>query len=200
MRIRMMRLLIVSMIVATMVGMVGTAAMGTENQVDFWCDQGVKIEPVDTPFIVPDPPAGTTWTLYVEKAGTENLTLVNPTPGQVIHLSDQDISHVILCYVGVVVTTTTTTTIVETTTTTPEETTTTTDPSTTTTTFVTITTPPPSLAPPTSLPPTINTGDGGYIGGDALGFWDFAVPVFFVTLLAWAFVEWKWAARAEWLR
>lgn len=97
----------------------------TRNQVSDWCSdgQGVKFDPATTPFTIPHPqdhgaPAGVeTWSLYVEKAGQVNAALGGPiTPGEVFHLTDQDISHVILCWELPPPTTTTTT--VETTTTT----------------------------------------------------------------------------------
>ena len=117
-----------------------------QNNVNDWCEDGVKIEPVSTPFVVPEPPSGATWTLLVLKAGTTNETVVNPVVGQAYFPSnDKDISHVILCYEEdppTTTTTTTTTTIPDTSTTTtiPEETTTTTvpDTSTTSTTWPTI--------------------------------------------------------------
>ena len=119
------------------------------NHVDFWCETGVKYEPVDTPFVVPPPPAGQTWTLLVLKAGSgpdQNQEIPNPTvgTGYFWQTGEKDISHAILCYEPL---TTTTTTIVTTTTTQPEETTTTspetsttTEPETTTTTTVAETT------------------------------------------------------------
>jgi len=116
-----------------------------ENQVAFWCepdDAGQKFEPVDTPFIVPEPLEGTTWTLLVLKAGSgegANETVVNPVVGQgYSHSSGQDNSHTILCFEDEVTTTTTTTTTSTTlpstsSTTTSVPSTTTTEPSTTTT-------------------------------------------------------------------
>lgn len=105
------------------------------NQVGYWCETGVKYEPVDTPFVVPEPPAGEVWTLLVLKAGSgegENAEFVNPTVGVGYeHPSGKDISHAILCHEGGTVDTTTTT--MATTTTGPSGDTTTTEPPTTTT-------------------------------------------------------------------
>ena len=66
----------------------------------------------------------------------------------------------------------------------------------------TIEEPPPTIGPPeepptTSLPPTIESGDGGYIDGGGWSFWEIAAPAFFIVLLAWAFAEWQWAKRRE---
>lgn len=92
----------------------------TPNDVDFWCQQGVKLEPVSTPFVVPPPPGGFTWTLLVLKAGSDesvpqapgpNETFSNPVVGQAyVHHSGKDISHVILCKVPSTTTTTAPTT------------------------------------------------------------------------------------------
>ena len=110
-----------------------------ENTVEFWCDNGEKFEPVETPFIVPDPPEGTTWTLLVLKAGTENHSISTPTPGSAYsHPSGKEISHVILCYEE----SGTTTTVVPPTTT--DTTTSTTALSTTTTTVPPVITVPPA--------------------------------------------------------
>ncbi len=61
------------------------AAATDTNQVDHWCETGgIKYEPVDTPFIVPAPPAGQTWTLLILKAGSgpdQNQVIENPTVG-----------------------------------------------------------------------------------------------------------------------
>jgi len=121
-----------------------------QNQVSDWCEVGFKYEPVATPFVVPAPAAGTTWTLLVLKAGSgddENTSIVNPTPGEsYYHGTGKDISHAILCYEQTETTTTTvadttTTTVADTTTTTTEvTTTTTTEPETTTTTTLGTTT------------------------------------------------------------
>ena len=161
------------------------------NQVDFWCETGVKIEPTDTPFIVPAPPANSAWTLLVLKAATDNHTVANPVVGQAyVHPNGHDISHVILCYEEEVppsttttstsIPTTTTTELPSTTTTTePNPTTTTTEPPTTTTTepptSTTTTTDPGSsttTTEPTTTttevpPPTyIESGSGGYVEED----------------------------------
>ena len=114
----------------------GSARATDSNQVDFWCDEGIKIEPIGTPsFTVPPPPDGFTWTLLVVKSATDNQLFPNPIPGQSYTPSNgHDVSHVILCMEPPSTTTTTTTTSSTTTTTTtdPSTTTTTTDPSTTT--------------------------------------------------------------------
>ena len=89
----------------------------TPNSVEYWCPNGgVKIDPASTPFTVPPPPEGRTWTLLVLKAGDENSTptpnetFVNPTPGTAYSRTDlKSISHVILCQSTVTTTTTPTT-------------------------------------------------------------------------------------------
>ena len=98
----------------------GTARATDSNQVGFWCDEGIKIEPIGTPsFTVPSPPDGFTWTLLVVKSATDNELFPNPIPGQSYTPSNgHDVSYVILCMEPTSTTTTTTTT--------------TTDPSTTT--------------------------------------------------------------------
>jgi len=112
----------------------GSPPATNTNEVPYWCQQnpGIKFEPVATPFVVPAPPAGYTWTLLVLKAGStgkggvvnENETFANPVVGQsYVHSSGKDISHAILCKMLTPTTTTPTTTP---TTTVPEETTTTT--------------------------------------------------------------------------
>ncbi len=104
----------------------GSARATDSNQVDFWCDEGIKIEPIGTPsFTVPPPPDGFTWTLLVVKSATDNQLFPNPIPGQSYTPSNgHGVSHVILCMEPTSTTTTTS----------PSTTTTTTDPSTTTTT------------------------------------------------------------------
>ncbi len=62
--------------------------------------------------------------------------------------------------------------------------------------------PPPTIGPPeepptTSLPPTIESGDGGYIDEGGWSAWYFAVPAFLFVLLAWVAVERMWANRKE---
>ena len=107
-----------------------------ENQVEFWCDSGgVKYEPVDTPFIVPEPPEGKTWTLLVLKGGTTNEVIQRPVVGQGYSHSEHDNSHVILCWEDGETSTTTssTTTSSSTSTTTSSTTSSTTSTSTTTT-------------------------------------------------------------------
>ena len=139
-----MRRLIVGAIAVMVLASTGTAFAQVnpeENQVEFWCDSGgVKYEPVDTPFIVPEPPEGKTWTLLVLKGGTTNEVIPLPVVGQGYSHSAHDNSHVILCWEDEEVTTTTT--APTTTTTSPTTTTTTTRPSTTTTSSSTTTTVP----------------------------------------------------------
>lgn len=134
-----------------------TAGEDTKNQVADWCDNGVKHEPVDTPFIVPEPPSGTVWTLLVLKAGTTNETVPYPVAGDSYAHSEHDNSHIILCWEESSDTTTTSTTVDTTTTTTSSiptttvpKTTTTTEPTTTTTAPVTTT----SSSTTTSVDPT----------------------------------------------
>jgi len=144
----------------------GTARATDSNQVDFWCDEGIKIEPIGTPsYTVPPPPDGFTWTLLVVKSATDNETFPNPIPGQsYTPTNGHDVSHVILCMEPIPTTTTTTTSTTTTTTiTTPTTTTTTTAASTTTTTSPT-TDPPPSTTTTTHVDPppitvTIPSGD-----------------------------------------
>jgi len=124
----------------------GIARATESNQVDFWCDEGIKIEPIGTPsYTVPPPPDGFTWTLLVVKSATDNETFPNPIPGQSYTPSNgHDVSHVILC-MGPIATTTTTSTTSTTTTTSP-----TTDPPLTTSTTTT-------TSPTTDPPPTTTT-------------------------------------------
>lgn len=132
----------------------GPARATDSNQVDFWCEEGVKIEPIGTPsYTVPQPPDGFTWTLLVIKSATDNEVFPNPVPGQSYTPSKpHDVSHVILCMEPVQVTTTTTTTAPTTTTTDPT-TTTTTAPATTTTTTAPTTTTTTTPRTVTTLPP-----------------------------------------------
>jgi hypothetical protein len=125
------------------------------NEVALWCPGGlgIKYEPVSTPFVVPAPPTGWSWTLLVLKAGSgpnENATFPNPVVGQGYrHPGGRDNSHAILCTTSTTVVTTTTTTPATTTplattttelaTTTTEVATTTTEPATTTTVAATTT-------------------------------------------------------------
>jgi len=119
--------LIVALLLLAIAAPVGATVNPETNQVSYWCDDGVKYEPVDTPFVVPAPPEGTVWTLLVLKAGTTNETIANPVAGQSYAHSEHDNSHVILCWTEVVDTTTTSTTSTSSTTTSiPVDTTTTT--------------------------------------------------------------------------
>ena len=79
----------VVMVTALMAGLLlalvvtGSARAIDSNQVEFWCETGIKVEPIDTAsFTVPPPPAGSTWTLLVLKSGTDNQEFPNPIPGQ----------------------------------------------------------------------------------------------------------------------
>ena len=52
------------------------------NQVEDWCDQGIKHDNLSGPsYTVENPPDGTTWTLLVVKSGTDNETFPKPIPG-----------------------------------------------------------------------------------------------------------------------
>jgi hypothetical protein len=136
------------------------ASATDSNQVGYWCETGVKYEPVDTPYVVPEPPADSAWTLLVLKAGSgegSNHVVENPVVGQAYtHPNDKNISHVILCYEGENGTTTTgpPVTVATTTTTNPSDTTTTTDPTTTTTVPETSTTTTSSTTTSTTQPTT----------------------------------------------
>lgn len=63
-----------------------------------------KTENPDDPYTLGAPPAGMQWTLLVLKAGSEqsnddwNTMIENPAPGQYVHPSGKDLSHVITCY------------------------------------------------------------------------------------------------------
>lgn len=166
------------------------------NQVDRWCEDGMKIEPVSTPFVVPEPPMGATWTLLVLKAGTENHTIANPTINVgYVHPNGKDISHVILCYTegntttftSTSTTTSTTVTIPSTTTTVPSTTTSSTVPDATTTTNPTSssTTAPTTTVPESTTtevpPPTyIESGDAGYLAEEHEGTdWGFGLAMLF---------------------
>ena len=108
----------------------------------YWCgEDGVKYEPVDTPFIVPEPEEGTTWTLLVLKGGTTNEVIPLPVVGQGYSHSVSANSHVILCWDATDPTTTTTTT--------PTTTAPTTSTTTTSTTTVTSTVPGTTTTDPT---------------------------------------------------
>ncbi len=161
----------------------GSARATDSNQVDFWCDEGIKIEPIGTPsFTVPSPPGGFTWTLLVVKSATDNQLFPNPIPGQSYTPSNgHDVSHVILCMEP---TSTTTTTPPSTTTTTtdPSTTTTTTDPSTTTTTTDPSTTTTTDPSTTTEPPPVGGVSAGG--GATAAGGWGAAVLWFVGGALA----------------
>jgi len=160
-----MRKLLGLSIVVVLIGLLGLTAIATDtNQVDHWCATGIKIEPVDTPFVVPAPPQGQVWTLLVLKAGSgpdQNQEIPNPTVGTAYfwQTGEKDISHVILCYEPV---TTTTTTVPEETTTTTEGTTTsapttTTTLSTTTSSSIAITTTTEQETTTSTLPVTTTT-------------------------------------------
>lgn len=105
---------------------IASATEGTGNQVEDWCDDGIKIEDPDTPFVVPAPPEGTTWALLIIKAGssaTQNFVVTSPPSGTTyLHPSGKEISHVILCYQEATTTTTTSAPPSGPTTTTPDDT------------------------------------------------------------------------------
>jgi hypothetical protein len=153
---------------------IASATEGTGNQVDDWCDAGIKHDNLSGPsFTVPEPPAGTTWTLLVIKSGTENETWVNPTPGQTYTPANgKDVSHAILCYREDTSTTTTTETPSSTTTEAPTTTTTAAESTTTTSTpesssSTTSTTGPPTTVP---IPVGVDSGLGAPpVGGIATG-------------------------------
>ena len=134
---------------------VATNDISEANKVGYWCEDGIKYEPVETPFIVPAPPAGTTWTLLVLKGGTTNETVDYPVVGQGYSHSAHDNSHVILCWEEPSDTTTTSTSAV---TTTVANSTTTTEVSDTTTTVpVTTTSSSTTTSPSTTTLPTSTT-------------------------------------------
>ncbi len=173
----------------------GSARATDSNQVDFWCEEGVKIEPVGTAsYTVPQPPGGYTWTLLVIKSATGNEEFPNPIPGRSYTPSNgHDVSFVILCMEAVQPTTTTTsstttttpttaTTVATTTTVSPPTTTVTTlppDPPPTTSTLApdppptTSTLPPNPSATTTEPPPEGGVSAGG--GATAVGGWELAV-------------------------
>ena len=143
------------------------------NQVGFWCEEGIKVEPVDTPYVVPEPPEGYVWTLLVIKAGTDNETFPNPVVGDGYSATNgHDNSHVILCKESDETTTTTTevgstttegtlvvnTTIIDSTTTVVDSSTTTVEDSTTTV-----------IISATSTLPVTGIGDGPGLVALALG-------------------------------
>jgi hypothetical protein len=142
----------------------GSARAADSNQVEFWCDVGIKVEPIGTPsFTVPPPPDGFTWTLLVVKSATDNEVFPNPIPGQsYTPTNGHDVSHVILCMEPTGDPSTTTTTDPSTTTTTDPSTTTTTDPSTTTTTDPSTTT---TTDSSTTLPGETKTTESPPVGG-----------------------------------
>lgn len=159
----MRRFVFVGLLLAT--GLLMAPALAQEdglNQVDDWCETGIKFEPLSgSSYLVPDPPPGTTWTLLVIKSATDNQEWIDPIPGQSYTPSNgHDPSHAILCYVEGNGTTTTTTTTSSSTTTLPDTTTTT--PSTTTTVLESTTTTTTTLDPTTS---TTETPEGGVATG-----------------------------------
>jgi len=204
-KVRYLFVAIIVMVVAMLWWADGAQAdEATLNQVEDWCEfGGVKLEPVDTPFIVPEGD----WSLLVLKAGsdqsadTPNETFPDPIVGQAYTPSNgKDISHAILCYSPEEPSTTTTTSIPTSTTTTvttpptttSTSTTTTTEPSTTTTETPTTTQPPPTSSIPPDTSPTTTapspcvpeTGRSicelPYTGvGDWLG-WAFVVGLIFL--------------------
>ena len=204
--------------------LIGAAAQGTEgNQVDDWCETGIKYEPVATPFVVPDPPEGTTWTILVLKAGTENSVVTDPVPGQAYsHPNGKEISHAILCYENTPsggTTSTTSSTVVSTPSTTSStsiSSTTTTAPATTTSSSTSTTSrpQPTTTGPSTTVPPTtpiprgINAGEapegGVAAGGGAMAvgtawYWyvGAGLGIFLIAglLVAFAFSMGWWGVR-----
>lgn len=165
-RVMVLVVLLVGLFVAAVGG--ASAQQGEANQVEFWCDSGVKFEPIDAPsYTVPQPPAGMTWTLLVIKSATDNQTFPDPVPGQSYSPSNgHDISHVILCTAQIqpptstTTTTTSTTTTTTTTTTTAAPTTTSAAPTTTTAAAgaTTSTSPPPGTTPTTPVATTAAPG------------------------------------------
>jgi len=121
-------LLGVSLLMLTIGVANATTDISEKNKVSYWCEDGIKYEPVETPFIVPAPPEGTQWTLIVLKAGTTNETHPYPKQGDTYSHTLHDNSHVILCWEETSDTTTTspssTTSSTVTTTTIPDTTTT----------------------------------------------------------------------------
>jgi hypothetical protein len=85
----------------------GASDFSDKNQPAYWENLGygtcVKNEKPSTPYVLAAPPAGTTWTMLVVKAGSESSTndphaeYPNPVPGPYYHPSGKTISHVILC-------------------------------------------------------------------------------------------------------
>ena len=173
-------------LVAMLVLLAGNAyGQSDENTVEFWCDNGEKFEPVDTPFIVPDPPKGTTWTRLVLKSGTQNIQITDPIPGQAYsHPSGKEISHVILCYTIIMdtpSTSTTTPTTSSTTTTDPASTTSSSTPTPTAPTTSTSTAPPPT---------TTETPEGGVpAGGGSTAYSQFPAVEIAVIAAAWFLVS-----------
>ncbi|MCU1369043.1 MAG: hypothetical protein JWO77_237 [Ilumatobacteraceae bacterium] len=86
------------------------AAADDKNQPSYWSGIGygtcVKQEAPGTPYTLAAPPAGTTWSMLVVKAGSESSTndphaeYPNPVPGPYFHPSGKAISHIILCSRG----------------------------------------------------------------------------------------------------
>lgn len=159
MRVRAIAVLVALFGLTTLVLLPATAT--DSNQVDFWCESGVKHEPVDTPYVVPEPPADSVWTLLVLKAGSgegSNHEVAYPVVGQAYeHPTGRDISHVILCYEEESGSTTTTQATTTTTTEPPSSTTTSTSSTSTSTSTTTSTTQPTTTTSTTSSTTTSTT-------------------------------------------
>ena len=159
---------------------------------------GIKIEDPDTPFVVPTPPEGTTWTLLVLKAGLVNDEISTPAPSSVHHHSSgKEISHVILCYGNgdgstTSSTTSTTVTVPSTTTTAPATTTSSSVPNSTTTTIPST----PSTVPPSTPTPEGGVQAGGGSTADGAG-WLFWLPVLGALAGAGGLVYLAWKADRE---
>ena len=166
-------------LVAALVFLAGMASARAAdgNQVEDWCDDGVKFDNLSgASFTVPDPPAGTTWTLLVIKSGTGNQSWANPIPGQTYTPSNgHDVSHAILCYVEGTSTTTTTVTSSSTTTTAPTTTTTEAESTTTTSKPASSSSTTSSTATPTTETPVGGVPAGG--GGCADGSCETSNPI-----------------------
>jgi hypothetical protein len=107
------RALVAGAAMATMLGVTAGVASAQQplsaqqNNPDYWSNLGYgqcsKTENPGTPFVLGNPPAGTTWSLLVIKAGsaqsvdTPNDVILNPSPGTYYHSSGKTISHVIVC-------------------------------------------------------------------------------------------------------
>jgi hypothetical protein len=153
------------------------AAASDSNQVDFWCDTGIKIDPVNSAsFTVPAPPDGSSWTKLVLKSGLDNEVFSDPVPGRAYTPSNgKDVSHAILCSQVLPPPTTAATTTTGATTSTTGATTSTTGATSQTSPPTTPPLPASTAAPTTSTPngSTLAPPIGGVSAGG--GFLDFAL-------------------------